>query len=107
MVYLAAGNESDVFMSSLQPLPTAARRGRGQQVSHPLIIRPVPRPSLGGGPVPVVFHRQIGAVIDEESHGLLIPLNRGLVKNARRLVRPPVGVDVGAALEEKRRDLEV
>jgi hypothetical protein len=55
----------------------------------------------------VVRHRQIGTAIDEESHSVLIPLNRRFVKNARRRVRRPVGVDVGAALQEKRRDLEV
>ena len=64
-------------------------------------------PALGVGLVAVVRHRRIGTVIDEEPHGVLIPLNRRFVKNARRLVRRPVGVDVGAALEEKRRNLEV
>ena len=40
-------------------------------------------------------------------HRLFVSLNRRFVQDARRLVRAPVGVDVGAALEEKGRDLEV
>jgi hypothetical protein len=48
--------------------------------------------------IAVIGDRHVGTVIDEKSHGVLVLLNRGFMKNARRLVRGPVGVDVGTAL---------
>src|SRR5262245_66626069 len=84
----------------LQALSTAAHGGRRQQVRHPFVVRAVTCPSLRVGVIAVVFHRQVGAVIDEKPHGVLVPLNRGFMKYARRLVRTPVSIDVCAAMEE-------
>src|SRR5688572_26949413 len=78
-----------------------------QQIRHPLVVRRVARPPFCGGVVPMVLHRQVDTVIDEESRSVLVPIDGGLVENARRLVRTPVRIDVGAALEKERRDLEV
>ena len=91
----------------LVPLVTACvclavRESRGA-----LVVSRVPCPPLGRGVVPMVLHRQIDAMIDEEPYSVLVPVDGSLVEDARRLVGAPVCVDVGTTLEEKQRDLEM
>lgn len=78
-----------------------------EKVRHSCIVRPIPCPSLGSAVVPIVRFGEIGAVIDEESNGVLVSLHRRLVQNARGLVGRPIGVDVRTAIEQEQRDLEM
>lgn len=70
-----------------------AQRGR---VDSPPFRSPIPA---------IVANRHIDAMIDEELCRFIVPSDGTLMQNAGRLVRAPVGIDVGSALQQESRNL--
>src|SRR5947208_882653 len=70
---------------------------------HPLILRGVARPALGGGVPSIIVDRHVDPLVDQELHRLVVRMKHQFVEDARRLVGTPPRVDVGAVFQQKRR----
>src|ERR1700677_2368403 len=81
--------------------------GTRQELRHVLVLGSVVRPPFSGRVPAIVASRHIDTVVNQELCCFIVPSDGAFVKDASRLVRAPVGIDVGSTLQQERRNLKV
>ena len=75
--------------------------GTRQELRHVLVLGCMVRPPFSGRVPAVVANRHIDTVVDQELCRFIVPADGAFVQDASWLMRAPVGIDVGSALQRK------
>ncbi len=81
--------------------------GARQELRHVLVFGGVVRPPFSRGVPAIISNRHVDAVVNEKLRCLIVPAGGAFVQHASRLMRTPVGIDVGSALQQERRNLKM
>src|SRR6204780_3089982 len=81
--------------------------GTRQELRHVLVLGSVVRPPFSGRVPAIVASRHIDTMVDQELCCFIVPPDGAFVKDASRLMRAPVVIDVGSTLQQERRNLKM
>ena len=85
----------------------AGALGARQELRHVLVLGSVVRPPFRSGVPAIISNRHIDAVVNEKLRCFIVPADGAFVQDASWLMRAPVGIDVGSALQQERRNLKM
>ena len=85
----------------------AGALGARQELRHGPVLGSVVRPPFRSGVPAIISNRHIDAVVNEKLCCFIVLTDGAFVQDASWLMRAPVGIDVGSALQQERRNLKM
>ena len=104
---LTAATRTPITVSVSNGLCLPCVLGTRQELRHVLVLGSVGRPPFSGRVPAIVASRHIDTVVNQELCCFILPSDGAFVKDASRLVRASVGIDVGSTLQQERRNLKM